>query len=236
MSDQINLDLNKAGAAAALTPAARRLHRAVLRGFADTGRAPSRASLTRLARAHGIDPDRALSELVARDVVAFDDTGEIRAAYPFSPTPTAIRVSWAGGPAVYAMCAIDALGVSAMLDRPVTVIAAEPETGAAVTVDVNGDQARWWPESAVVFVGATDDSCCPSVDRTCGQINFFATADAARLWAARHPEVAGAVLDQRQALAEAVREFGTLRRDDQVGCIVFSPVDLVERSATARRR
>lgn len=213
MTDQINLDLNKASGAAALNLAARRLHRAVLLCFADTGGAPSRASLIRLARDHDVDPVRALSELAARDVVAFDDTGEIRAAYPFSPIPTAIQVSWDGGPTVYAMCAIDALGVSAMLDRPVTVIAAEPGTGALVTVEVDRDQAGWSPDSAVVFAGATADPCCPSVDRTCGQINFFATADAARLWAARHPELAGAVLDQRQALAEAVREFGTLLHD-----------------------
>lgn len=215
MSEQIELDLNKASAAEALTPAGRRLHQAVLLGFAGTGRAPSRAALTQHARDHGIDPELVLAELAERDVVAFDDTDEIRAAYPFSPTPTPIRVSWDGGPPVYAMCAVDALGVSVMLDHPVTVTAAEPGTGAAVTVEVDREQARWSPESAVVFAGATDDPCCPSVDRSCGYINFFTTREAARAWAARHPEVAGAVLDQRQALAEAVREFGTLLHDTE---------------------
>ena len=65
------------------------------------------------------------AELAGRDVIAFDADGEIRAAYPFSPTPTPIQVSWEGGPAAYAMCAIDALGISAMLGRPVTITAAE---------------------------------------------------------------------------------------------------------------
>jgi hypothetical protein len=58
-----------------------------------------------------------LAELAASDVIAFDDGGRIRAAYPFSPVPTLIRVRWPGGPTVHAMCAIDALGLSAMLDR-----------------------------------------------------------------------------------------------------------------------
>jgi hypothetical protein len=70
-----------------------------------------------------------LRRLAAADVLAFTADGQIRAAYPFSAAPTAIQVSWPGGPQVHAMCAIDALGMSAMLGCPVTITAAEPGTG-----------------------------------------------------------------------------------------------------------
>lgn len=205
--------LDKAAATAALTTAARRVHLYVLRAFAETGRAPARAELVRVAADAGADPEAVLGELAERDVVAFDAAGEIRAAYPFSPAPTAIRVTWDGGPAVYAMCAVDALGMSAMLGRPVTITAAEPDTGVAVTVRADGDTASWTPDTAVVLACATADACCPSVDRTCGSINFFATAGAAGDWAARHPEVAGTVLGQQKALAEGVAQFGPLLSD-----------------------
>lgn len=181
--------------------------------FADTGHPPATTRLARLARDQGADPERVLAELAARDVVVFDDRGEIRAAYPFSPVLTAIRVVWDGGPAVFAMCAIDALGVSAMLDRPIIITAAEPDTGAAITVQVDHDTARWTPESAVVLAGSRSDACCPSVDRTCGNINFFTSEQAAHAWAARRPEVSGAVLDQAHALACGVTEFSTLLHD-----------------------
>ena len=95
---------------AALTPPARQVHLAVLAAFAETSRPPARGELERTARAGGADPAAVLAE---RDVIAFDAGGEIRAACPFSPTPTPIRVSWEGGPVAYAMCAIDALGISA---------------------------------------------------------------------------------------------------------------------------
>jgi hypothetical protein len=36
------------------------------------------------------------------------------------------------------MCAIDALGMSAMLGRPVTITAAEPDTGGISTVHAEG--------------------------------------------------------------------------------------------------
>lgn len=210
MTEYTELGLDKASATGALSPHARRLQLLVLSQFADTGNPPRRADLIRSANKHGTDPEAALAELAERDVVLFDAAGEVRAAYPFSPTPTTIRVSWDGGPSAYAMCAIDALGMSAMLDRPVVITAAEPDTGRRVTVEVDHDHAQWTPATAVVYNGAIDDPCCPSADRTCGHINFFTSADAAADWAARHPSVSGMVLEQPLALAAGIAEFATM--------------------------
>lgn len=204
----MDLELNKGVAAAALSGGARRLHMYVLRTFAETGHPPTRADMERLTADLGLDP-AAPAELGDRDAVAYDTRGEVRAAYPFSPTPTAIQVTWDGDRTTYAMCAIDALGISAMLDRPVTITAIEPDTGKSVTIHVDGDRATWTPASTVVFAGASD-TCCPSVDGACGSINFFTTQEAARAWESRHPEVTGTVLDQTTALANGIAEFGAL--------------------------
>ena len=195
-----------------LSGAALQVHRAVLATFALTGQPPARGELERLARAHGADPGAVLAELAESDVLAFAADGQIRAAYPFSPVATPIQVSWAGGPDAYAMCAIDALGMSAMLGRPVTITAAEPGTGRVITVRADGDQARWDPRTAMVFAGSSGDADRPSADRTCSFINFFATARSARAWARRNPEVAGRLLTQEDALRSGVAQFGTLLR------------------------
>jgi hypothetical protein len=202
-------DLNKCCAAAALTRPARQVHLAVLAAFTVAGKAPSRDELQRIARAHGGDPGAAMAELTAADVIAFGADGEIRAAYPFSPVATPIQVRWADGPLTYAMCAIDALGMSAMLGRPVTITAAEPGTGRIITVHANRDQARWNPRAAVVFAGAAGEPGCPSADRSCGYINFFTSVRAARAWARRHPEVTGTVMSRQGALHCGIAEFGT---------------------------
>jgi Alkylmercury lyase len=189
---------------------ARRVHRAVLAEFAATGAPPSPAEIERVIRVGGGDPDRVRAELTDADLLAFTDRGEICAAYPFSPVPTVIRVSWDGGPDVYAMCAIDALGMSAMLGQPVTIAASEPDTGRAIRVVVDGARARWVPRTAVVFAGATSAAGCPSVDRCCGYINFFTTARAARDWARRHPGITGTILRRDGALRIGIDQFGTL--------------------------
>ena len=204
--------LNKDGCAAALTRPARQAHLAVLAAFAETGRPPARGELERIARARGADTGAVLAELAERDVIAFDADGEIRAAYPFSPAPTPIQVSWEGGPVTYAMCAIDALGISAMLGRSVTITAAEPGTGHTITVRADRDQARWDPADAVVFAGTTAADCCHAADRTCGYINFFTSARAVRAWARANRAVTGEVLSQSRALRAGVAEFGAFMR------------------------
>jgi len=197
-----------------LSGPARQVHQAMLAAFARTGQPPARSELERLARSHGASPDAVLAELAEADVMAFAAGGEIRAAYPFAPVRTPIRVSRADGPAAYAMCAIDALGMSAMLGRPVTITAAEPGTGRIITVRAEGRQARWHPRTAVVFAGSAGNACRPSADRSCGYINFFATARAARAWARRHPEVTGTLLTREGALNCGIAEFGALLQAD----------------------
>ena len=55
MTQMAGPDLNKGGGAAALTRPARQVHLAVLAAFAQTGKAPGRGELERIARASGAD-------------------------------------------------------------------------------------------------------------------------------------------------------------------------------------
>jgi hypothetical protein len=110
------------------------------------------------------------------------------------------------------MCAIDALGMSAMLGHPVTITAAEPDTGRIITVHADGSQARWHPRTAVVFAGSAGGACRPSAECSCGYINFFASRRAAQAWARRHPEVTGRLLTQQGAFGIGIAEFGSLLR------------------------
>jgi hypothetical protein len=65
-------------------------------------------------------PAAAVDELDARDLVYVSD-GRVVLAYPWSATPTAFVVVLADGRERWACCAIDALGVAAMLGETVIV-------------------------------------------------------------------------------------------------------------------
>lgn len=203
---------SKHTAAAHLSPPARRVHRAILTEFAQSGRAPTPADP---ADERGIDVAGILAELTAADLIVLDAEGNLRAAYPFSAIPTPHRVTIADGPTVHAMCAIDALGISAMLGRPVTITSDEPGTAQTVHVHVDGDQADWTPSTAVVVAATTSDCCAPSAQRTCPHINFFTTPAAAHLWTEQHGDTTAITLHQHDALAHGITEFGTLLREDE---------------------
>ena len=111
------------------------------------------------------------------------------------------------------MCAIDALGISAMTARPVVIESADPSTGEPITVNVDGASSTWDPATAVVYVGRTGGDCAgPSASVCCGYMNFFATRAAASAWAASHPEISGGILGQARALQTGIGIFGQLLR------------------------
>src|SRR5215471_12467801 len=107
MTDQTGLtrftDGSIAGRQQRLPGPLRGLHRAVLRRFLATGAPPTARWLRQAAADAGLAAD-------AVHVV----NGLVAVAYPFSGTPTRYCVELDGLPAVYAMCAIDALGLPAM--------------------------------------------------------------------------------------------------------------------------
>jgi hypothetical protein len=193
----------------------RAVHRQVLRSFAATGHAPSGTALEETAAEYGTTAATVLAALHDADYLQVGPDGRIRAAYPFSGVPTPHLVDIGGGARVHAMCAIDALGMAAMLSTGVTITSADPGTGepVAVSVGADGKAAAWQPATAVVVNGRliSREGCGPaSAEVCCGYMNFFGTRASARAWGARHPEITGEILGQGDALRLGADIFGRL--------------------------
>jgi Alkylmercury lyase len=189
----------------------RAVHQAVLRSFVHSGAAPDLPSLAR--HAAPFEVSQVLAELADGDFLCLGQGGQITAAYPFSALPTRHRVRITGEATVFAMCAIDALGISAMTGLPVVIESADPSTGAPVTVHFDQAASTWDPATAVVYVGRTSGQCAgPSASVCCGYMNFFATDAAASVWAASHPDITGGILSQARALQVGIGIFGQLLR------------------------
>jgi hypothetical protein len=198
-----------------LAPAAgglRAVQQAVLRSFAVTGGPPQPAALADVVAPYGGSTMRVLTQLHTADFLRLDKTGHIQAAYPFSATPTGHRVQITGGPQVYAMCAIDALGIAPMLSVGVVIRSADPLTGAPMTVRVPASGAAVWdPATTVVFdghVARTPEG--PAADVACSLINFFTDQATAANWAASHPDITGIILQQDEAQQTGAQIFGAL--------------------------
>lgn len=205
----VNFLAGGGGKRVGLAPGPRAVWQAVLRGFAATGQPPGPAELEDTARRHGITASQALRTLAAADVLGLDGRGRIRMAYPFSAAPTRHVVAITGGPRVWSICAIDALGIPVMLGAGAVITSSDPLTGEPVTVTFTGAAARWDPRAAVVFDGCAGGDG-PAEQVCCGYLNFFASRASATKWARQHPGVTGSVLDQARAELLGAQTFGSL--------------------------
>jgi alkylmercury lyase len=190
---------------------ARAVHRAVLRHFVASGGPPSASQLESCASVAEIDLHEALALLRQHDLVHQAASGDIEVAYPFSGRPTDHQVSLPDGTRVFAMCALDALGIPLMIDSDATVDSVDPQTRRHVTVRRRGQEWSWQPDSAVVLLAWTDGTCARAFG-LCQSTNFHADAEAAERWLASAPTVTGMALDHDTAVALAARSFATLLR------------------------
>jgi len=190
-------------------PTEQAVHRAILRAFATAGRPPTPSDLDPVTQGSGRGTTEILAALHNLDAIRLDQDGHIAVAYPFSATPTRHRVRIGDGAVVHAMCAVDALGISAMLAGHTRIESVDAITGQPIAVTMTAGHTSWSPTEAVVFLSAKAGSG-PSATCCCDDVNFFADAATARRWVTAHQGLPGQILTQADAEDLGTRLFGTL--------------------------
>jgi hypothetical protein len=187
------------------------LHVFILERFAAVGHSPSPDEIRlRFGLA-------TLTE-VEEQVAALERTGAIHRtagdtsithAYPFSNEPTAHRVHLVGGPDVFAMCAIDALGMPFMLRRDARIRSSCAECGTVIGIDIEEREiARNAPRDTVVWLGERVDGCVAATD-LCPDLNFFCSQTHLAQWRTR-VTARGEQLTLDEALARGRQVFERL--------------------------
>ncbi|HLZ69959.1 MAG TPA: alkylmercury lyase family protein [Dehalococcoidia bacterium] len=183
--------------------------RAILHGFLERGQPPAPAELRSVADAAGVGLDTALAELVRHDMlVTAAADGAILGAYPFSAVPTEHRVAILGRATVFAMCAIDALGIPYMVQRAAAITSRDAATNEPLQVQIDPvtGRAAADPPSVIVFAGSSGGEGTAAACR-CPFINFFRSAEAADEYLRAHPELDGQILALDDAVAFGRRVF-----------------------------
>lgn len=197
-------------AKARLTPVEEAFRKALLASFADTGKAPTPDQLgTRL----GLMREEAIAicrRLAKTDLILWDDaTNSILGAYPFSGSPTVHRVELGDRKTVYALCAVDALGIPAMLFTGATVRSLCFHCHGPIEAKIReGEILSAEPSSLVVWFSARDGGCVGT--SRCPLINFFCGEDHLNLWKSHHPDEEGSRLTLREAVEAGEAIFGNL--------------------------
>ena len=191
---------------ARLTGAEQALYRWIIERFA-LAAPPTAAQLAEQAQMLALDTDTALAALAREDLVHTDDDRAVTVAYPFSLRTRGHEVT-IDGRIVQAMCAIDALGIAAMLDQPIEVRSHDPISGSEIRVHANPDAVTsWQPEAAVVLAGSS--SCeGPSYCGCCDVLNFFESTGTAHRYLNENAGVTGMPISIAEASAAGRAVFG----------------------------
>ncbi len=161
-----------------------KLRQSILLHYAGTGRAPTRRDLAYGSPWNEEEVDAFLIQLSERDLVVLDPLdGRVVGAYPFTDSETEHRVLM-GGVEVQAMCAIDALGVGAMLDIDIFISSKCRHCGCDIAIETNdrGKTIRYArPNKSIVWSGIREiDSC--AADTQCQVMAYFCSDDHLEAW------------------------------------------------------
>lgn len=134
-------------------------------------------------------------------------------AYPFSARARGHSVLIDSTHRVEAMCALDALGIAAMLQLPVEVSSRDPLSSTEIWVRVEPGEGAWWePATAVVLAGSARCDG-PSFRSCCDVLNFFETEDTAHRYLRRHRELSGFPISIPDAIEAGRTVFADLMKE-----------------------
>ena len=149
------------------------------------GRIPSIDEIRKAFNHYSIEKvDKILNKLESKDVIHLNNEKMlVNAAYPFSGTETShiVTIKKEGYKKMYAMCAIDALGICFMFDCDVSISSKCTHCDDNVEIEIkNNEIISLKPRDVVVWYDL-DLSCCAATS-CCPNTNFFASGEHFTHW------------------------------------------------------
>jgi mercury(II) reductase len=191
------------------SPTVDRVRIALLQFYAAEGRAPTPADLAARAGLTEARTRSLLEDLRQRDLVVLDGD-RIVGAYPFTDIDTGHRIRL-DHRTISAMCAVDALGIGAMLDRDVEIVSRCRHCGAPIriaTQDRGCALASVEPRTAVVWLSLLYEGGC-AASSLCSVTEFFCSYEHFSAWRRdRSADEPGVRLSMEEALEAGRAIFG----------------------------
>jgi hypothetical protein len=191
----------------------KQVHRQILKQFPLLGRPPTIEELTETLKHLSVaDIHQALDELEKEDAIFIDhEHDRIVAAYPYSPSKTSHTVSLDDGTKVWAMCAIDALGIHFMTNQDITIDSVSLQSGRAIRIRLEkGRVTQVEPSNIAVWRAARKGSEMHDAITSCPGTNFIILAEVPEQSEQIKDNKNGEVISLSDAIKRSIDLFGSL--------------------------
>jgi hypothetical protein len=166
-----------------------------------TGRTPTMREMRLPLKKSEDEIIRVLNELEKKDMLLRKKgTQEIVSIYPLSLTPTEHQVVLENGRKLFAMCAVDSLGMPIMFNRKAKIISQCEKCKQEITIEIKDEKVAWTSHpnimiwSPVRHTAPAAETCCPMVD-------FFCSRKHLQEWTKENPDLRGRISEIEQAFS-----------------------------------
>jgi hypothetical protein len=175
------------------------VRRFIFKEFPNLGRAPTKFEIAEALSMDGKEVDRILKSLDDSDIIYMKDS-EILAAYPFYSKPTNHKVLLHGGKrSLYAVCAIDALGIPFMYKRGVDIESKCAHCHDVIHIKIVDDRiVKHYPEEVLVWIGLKYSS--HAATSLCTSLVFFHSVEHLDDWQSKNPDEVGTPLSLAEGM------------------------------------
>lgn len=195
---------------AKLTPLDDEIRKIILREFGRNGRPPTAGEFAGRLRLSIETVNQVIEKLQKADILS-SRGDEITSAYPFSADKTRHKVIFEDGREVYALCAVDALGIHFMLNEDLIIMSRCPECEKEMKIAVKDGLIDFCnPVRIIEFVSNKERGRC-TAETLCPFINFFCSTEHLEKWRDKNSEYRnGEVYSLEEALEHSRTIFGDL--------------------------
>lgn len=163
------------------------------------GRTPTTTEMRLVLKKSDGNLIRALNKLEKKDILLRKrGTQEIISIYPLSLKPTKHQILLENGKRLFAMCAVDALGMPVMFNRNIKVVSRCEKCKQKITIEIKNEEIAWVSHPNIMIwspgrqIAPAAKTCCPSV-------NFFCCKEHLEEWTKQNPDLIGKISEIKQA-------------------------------------
>jgi len=164
-----------------------------------TRRAPTTREMQLALKKSGNSIIQTVDKLEKKDILLRKrGTQEILSIYPLSLTPTEHQVILENDKRLFAMCAVDSLGMPIIFNKKAKIISQCEKCKQEITIEIKDEKiARTSHPNIVIWsparqIAPAAETCCPMVD-------FFCSKDHLQEWIKENPDLIGRISEIEQA-------------------------------------
>jgi len=137
---------------------------------------------------------------------------EIVSIYPLSLRPTQHQIVLEGGPRLFAMCAVDALGMPAMFNKNAKIVSQCEECKREVSFEIRSGEITFLSHPSATIC-SPKTRVYPAAETCCPLVNFFCSEKHADEWVDKNSRLRGnvnkvSVKDGFSKIRECWRQYG----------------------------